>query len=131
MVEHRDAGVRVFPEDKEVLIGRSCLGLISSLCVSSTQLQARHCAYRVAENEASVIEKFLEFHGGVGVLVRGQVRLAAYISGIETSEERNEIDSRYNQLIGNGELQQFDSLSRIIVFQCAKRAKRWHVTELD
>jgi hypothetical protein len=41
--------------------------------------------------------------------VLGQIRLAAYISRIETPEERNEVDRRYGQLIGNGDLQEFGS----------------------
>ena len=39
LLENRDVGVRMFPERKEVLIGGSCLGVITRQRVSPAQLR--------------------------------------------------------------------------------------------
>src|SRR5271169_177600 len=54
LLEDRDVRVRIFPERKEVLIGRSCLGVITRQRVSPAQLQVRQCAYGITDHESSV-----------------------------------------------------------------------------
>ncbi len=66
LFEDRDVRVGVFPKGEEILVGTLCFGLISRQDESSAQLQARQCAYGVADNDPAVIENFLEFRGGFG-----------------------------------------------------------------
>jgi hypothetical protein len=58
-------------------------------------LQVRQCAYGIAENDAGVIEDFLEFRGRFGALVRGQICLATHVNRIEGAEESIKGGARY------------------------------------
>ena len=110
-----DVGVAVFPEDEEVLVGSAGLGeggawerghLARSLlfptggrdarapsyagfqCVRSAQAQVRQRADRLVQDDARVVENFLEFGGCRGTLVRGQVRLAPQVDRVKGKSGR-------------------------------------------
>ena len=131
LLEDRDVGVGVFPECEEILVGSLCLGLISRQSERSAELQVRQCADGIADHDPAVIENLLEFRGGFGALVCGQIGLATHIDRIEGPEESVNAAARRAQFIGNGDLQQFDSLGRLAMVQCEKCAKRRQVTESD
>jgi len=110
LLQDGDVGVGVFPEDEEVLVGGAGLGeggawerghLARSLlfptggrdarapsyagfqCVRSAQAQVRQRADRLVQDDARVVENFLEFGGCRGTLVRGQVRLAPQVDRVK------------------------------------------------
>src|SRR6266581_907759 len=117
LLKDRDVGVGVFPKGEEILVGGLCPGLISRQSQRSAQLQMRQCAYRVGTDDAAVVENFLEFRSGFGTVSGGQVRLATHIDRIEPAEERVEVDWRNGEVEGGGDLQQFDSLLRLMTVQ--------------
>ena len=113
LFEDGDLGVGVFPERKEILIGRFRFGLITPKCVSSTQLQVRHCADGIADYDPAVIENFLEFPGGFGALVCGQIRKATDIGRVEITGAQKEFRTACGgtpEFIRNRGLEQFESL---------------------
>jgi hypothetical protein len=69
LLENWDVGVRIFPHAEEVLKGRFCLRLVIRQCVGPGHLHVCQSANRIAENDASVVENFLEFHGGLGAVM--------------------------------------------------------------
>ncbi len=83
LLEDRDAGVGVFPEREEILVGSLCLVLISRQSERSAELQVRQCADGIADHDPPVSENFLEFPGGFDALVCGQIGLATHIDRIE------------------------------------------------
>jgi hypothetical protein len=58
------------------LVGSLRLGRVSRQCERSAELQVRQRAYGIADHDPAVIENFLEFPGGFGALVFGQIGLA-------------------------------------------------------
>ena len=125
------SGIGVFPEGEEILIGGLCLGRVARQRVGASELQVRQRADGIADHDAAVIENLLEFRGGFGALVRGQIGHATHIDRIQATEKRIEVDCRYGQFIRNGDLQQVDRLCRLAMVQCEECAKRWQVIELD
>ena len=63
------SGSASFQSREELLVCRLCLGLVSRQDERSAELQARHCAHGIAENDRRVIENLLEFRGGFGAPV--------------------------------------------------------------
>lgn len=57
-------GIGALPQQQEVPVGGSCLGLVSCEFVCPRQLQARQCPDRLANHDAAVIEDLLEFRCG-------------------------------------------------------------------
>ncbi|MDQ6664416.1 MAG: hypothetical protein M3Z23_08485 [Acidobacteriota bacterium] len=78
-----------------------------------------------------MIENFLKFRGGFGVLARGQICLAAHIDGIEAPERCMWNDTRGAELVRSGDLQQLDCLRRLRMVQRETRANGRHVAEPD
>ncbi|MGD1091785.1 MAG: hypothetical protein ABSB35_07300 [Bryobacteraceae bacterium] len=64
----------------------------------------RECADGIAENDAAVIDNLLEFSGGFGALMRGQIGLATHIDRIQSPEETMDAAARRTQFVGNGDL---------------------------
>jgi hypothetical protein len=89
------------------------------------------CADGVTDHYPSVIKNLLEFPGGFGASMRGQIGLAACIDRIEGSEGSLYTAARLAQFIGNSGLQQIDRPGRIALVQRDERAKGWQVTESD
>ncbi len=104
LLQNRDVGIRFFPEGEEIFVGSFCFGLISRQGERSAQLQVRQRSYGIADNDPAVIENFLEFGGGFGALVRGQISLATHVGRIKTSEEGEKADAWYRQLVRSGDL---------------------------
>src|ERR1017187_844373 len=124
--EDRDVGVGVFPEAEEILVGGLCLGLIARHSERSAQLQVRQRADGIADYNAAVIENFLEFRGGFGALVCGQIGLAAQIDRIERPEETMNAAAGRAHFVRSGDLKQFDSLCGLAMVKgesCPKRRK--------
>ncbi len=61
----------------------------------------RQRADGIAQDNSAVIENFLEFRGGLGALVCGQISLATHIDRIKGPEVRMEGGARRPQLIRN------------------------------
>ena len=64
----------------------------------------RQRTYGIADDDSAVIENFLEFRGGFGALVRGQIGFTTHIDWIERPEEPMKAAARRAQIIGNGDL---------------------------
>src|ERR1017187_10316770 len=102
--EDRDVGVGVFPKGEEILVGSLCPGLISRHGERSAELQVCQWADGIADHDAAMIENLLEFRGGFGALVCGQIGEATDIDRIEGPEETMDAAARRAQLKGNGDL---------------------------
>jgi hypothetical protein len=53
------------PESEKLLVGGVCLAVISRQRVCSAELQVRHGAYGIGQNDAAVIQDFLKFSLGL------------------------------------------------------------------
>src|SRR6267154_6131185 len=78
--EDRDAGVRVFPQREEFLVGsaRGRFGTSEGLCASLPQMGER--TGPAVPHHSPVIDQFLEFEVGLRSTLRSQVRLCAKIN---------------------------------------------------
>jgi hypothetical protein len=85
--QDRNIAIGVFPEREEILIRNVCLGLISRHRERSAELQVRHRADWVGDNNSRMIENFFKFRCGFSAAVLDEVRLAAHIDRIKRSEE--------------------------------------------
>lgn len=81
--EDRNAGVGVFPEREEILIGDLRLSFLSRQDKRSAELQVRKGAYGIGYNDSGVIEKLLKLRGGFGALVQGNIRRAMHVNRIK------------------------------------------------
>jgi len=77
-----DVGVGVFPEREEVLVGALCLRSVASHGVSTSKTEMGECSQWGVDNDFSVIEKLLEFGGGGGAVLLGEISQAANVCGI-------------------------------------------------
>ena len=91
LLEDRDVGVDVVPRRKEVLIGLSCLGVITRQRVSPAELQVCQSTNRIADNESSVIENLLEFRIGLSAVMCGHI---GQIGRVEITGAQNESDNK-------------------------------------
>src|SRR5262249_49004235 len=92
--EDGDVLVGVLPESEEFLI--SSLGLRPIACqkICPAQLQVRESAYGVGEDDAAMVEDFLEFRGRFRASPRFQISLTAHIRGVKSSELSKESRTR-------------------------------------
>jgi hypothetical protein len=89
LLEYRDVGVRISPQREKVRVGSLRFGHISRESERTAQLQPRHCAYWIAEQEASMIEDLLEFGDCFSALPRSEIGFSSYISWVEAAVGRN------------------------------------------
>jgi hypothetical protein len=101
LLEDGDIGISVFPKGQEFTVGGAGFDCVSLHRVGATELEMRQCAYRVAEQDPTVIENFLELDSGFLTLLCGQIGLATHVGREEAAR---------SQFIPNCDLQQFDSL---------------------
>jgi hypothetical protein len=94
-------GSASFQRGAEILVGDFFLGLVSRQRERSAELQVRRGADGIADNGPAMIENLLEFHGGIGALVCGQIGQATHIEGIERPRSYHVCCAAF---IGNGGL---------------------------
>src|SRR5215469_8331233 len=90
----------------------------------------RQCADGIAHDNPAMVQNFLEFCGGFGSFVRGQVGLPLEKDGIESAEEPEVAASGSAELTGNSCLQSLDSTRRLALFKVDDCPQRWEVAEL-
>jgi hypothetical protein len=130
LFQDRDVSVGFPPEGEEIRISTLRSDFLSRQCERSAQLQAHYHSYRIAGNNASVIENLLKLHGGCRALVCSQIGLSTYINWIKSSEPPFQPAAGHAQFVRYGCLQQLESFRNVATIQCQARAKRRHITEL-
>jgi hypothetical protein len=133
LVENRDVWVSVFPEGKEVFIGRLSPVSVSDKNVGARKLQMRQRANGVTEHDAAMIKDFLKFDSGVPTLACRKIGLAAHISRVESARanEYFRASRTYSALIRDRGLKQINGLSRCVVVQSEQGKKSWRISEVD
>src|SRR5581483_2034392 len=106
------------------------LGRVARENECPAQLQVRQGAYRIGQDDATVIEDFLKFGRCLLATSCCKVRLAAYIRCIEASELAMERRARHREVVGNRPLQSLDRLQRRPLSECGKSAQRGKILEL-
>src|SRR5580700_9085062 len=59
-LNHRNIGIGIFPENKEVLVDRCRFRAISRSGQSSGQLQTRHWSHGIVQHDSRMIQNLLE-----------------------------------------------------------------------
>jgi hypothetical protein len=72
LLENRNIRFGIFPEGEKVLVGGFGLDRISRHRECPAQLQVRECPDGIADNDAAVIENFLELGRGFRAVARCQ-----------------------------------------------------------
>ena len=78
-----DVGIGVFPEGEEILIRGAGLGGVALQGIGAGKLEMSQSADWIILDNSAMGENFLEFNGGFASLMRGQIRFATQIRGIE------------------------------------------------
>ncbi len=68
LLQDRNVGVGVFPEDQEILIRAFCLGHLAVDRVGSAKLEMGECAQSEVHHDAAMVEKLLEL-GDCGIAI--------------------------------------------------------------
>src|ERR1700680_977809 len=136
--EDGDAGVGVFPEREEIVVGGAGFGArgfsigtlhgLSLKRVGAGEAEMRERADGLVVYSARPAEDFLELGRGFPALMRGKIRFPAHIDRIQSG--RKTPAARRSQLEGSGGLKNLNGLRRIIANERKLRTKRWQVVEL-
>ena len=70
LLDHRDLGIGVLPQRKEIVVGAFRLDGVARERERSRQLQARHRVHGIDEDDAAVVDNPLELGGGLHGLMR-------------------------------------------------------------
>ena len=116
-LENRNVRVGVLPQRQEIVVGAFRLHGVARERERSRQLQARHRVHGIDEHDASMIENPLELGGGLGGLMRREVRQAANVDGIEPAEASDEADAAQGEIVARGGLQRLNRRCRIMCVQ--------------
>jgi hypothetical protein len=111
-----DFRIGVFSEREEILVTSFCLRLVSRRCKRLAELQACHYSHGISENDAWVVEDFLELGSGFSIAVRSQISLPTYVRRVEVPEAAKP-SAWYGQIVRRRDLQLFDGAGRIVMAQ--------------
>src|ERR1700683_389075 len=82
-LEDGDAGVGIFPEREEILIGGAGFGSVALLRIGASEAEMGESADEVVHDDAEMVEDFLEFGGGFVALMRGEIGFATHIDRVQ------------------------------------------------
>jgi hypothetical protein len=80
-------GVGVFPEGEEVLVCGLSFGGVAGEGIGTGQAQVRQCADWLVQDDAWMVENFLELGCGCAALVRSHIRFATQVNGVESEAQ--------------------------------------------
>src|ERR1700680_362025 len=116
--EDGDAGVGIFPEREEIVVGGAgfgacgvSIGTLQRLRlkrVGAGEAEMRQCADGFVAYNAAMVEDFLELGRGAAALVGRQISFAAHVDGIQSGRES--AAARRPQLVRSGGLKVLDGL---------------------
>ena len=78
--------VGIPPDREEIPIRADCARPIAGHCQRTPQFEPRQRAHRIGERKRRMIDNLPELNGGIGAAVHLQIRFAAHIDRLETSE---------------------------------------------
>src|SRR4029077_3021795 len=127
LLQDGDVRVGVFPEGEEFLIFCASLGGVALRCLCSPSFKVSQCSYGFVQDEAGVVEDFLDLGSSQCGLIACQQRLAADIDGIEVEVE---VLRGGSEFVGGSRGEHIYSVSDILRVKCNCCTDRWQVVEL-